>query len=929
METKIFNLYLIFNFMSTKSKKPSIPAEEKGKGIKALLGTVPAELHQDHIAEMVKYLVPHMYMPGSLILVLNPGGMNFINAIYKQLPELISVDVVEENEKINTSLALNEHDRVPGYACKGSSLSEEIVDAGEIYVGMYDAFIGILTNKDDLRNAYDCLAENGRAILLIPHDFVLLDEEIGELLMGMEATRHEIKTPSHMLYVIDNLNAKDDSRVYKIVANQPEIRKCRQCGCTEEMACYSEGHGNCWWVEANLCSHCANEWPSKPADLAFKERYEAENGGNKLKSFGAPENTVITEGAKSFVENMRKHMYGKVAEPGAQDDKGEVLRDAQDDKREVLREAQDDKREHNQIVYIPVGDIVPDPNQPRRFFEKNELLDLSLNIAAHGIYQPIQVRPVAGELHKYMIVFGERRYRATLLARENGTAIDTMPCMVKEMTDDEALDAQITENLQRHDPHPIEEAVAFERKMKNSTVGELAAWYGKSTKFIAQRLSLNGLINELKEVFFEGKMAMKDALLLAKVNEETQRLILDNMMRGKTNWRNDEFFRFNDVSGLVNKALCNLDSAKFKTEDPLLLPEAGACGNCQYNSKNTLALFTEEGARMCSNAACYKIKTQRAYEQVLNNLAVKEDILFVKGDIFRDDEKEKVKIAESLKVVLGNRDYEIVQQEKKPVWNDFLEKEKEEWPEGATEKDMAEEIEELKVRFENEVKEWEAEQAELNEDRQKGIVKRAFVVADYYSNDGKMVEVRLNEAGLNKIMPAQNGDKKDSNEIAGILEREKRAKELDGEKIYKKVRDYLKGDDNKAKVHIEHSGLMHVQELRSLCVALWDAIGDDQLAKDLFKKDYWEVGKNNWLAKTLISMNIDEIRIVMNRLEREFILSKLLPNDGSHYNDMLRYMGVELVRYYAPNTVKEIENEQDEVAKKREARVNERIEALR
>ncbi len=157
---------------------------------------------------------------------------------------------------------------------------------------------------------------------------------------------------------------------------------------------------------------------------------------------------------------------------------------------------------------ISLSDIIPDPNQPRKFFDPAAIAELTESIISHGVIQPILVRTVPGS-DKYMLVYGERRYRASLDA-----GISDIPVIIKTMTDSEALEVQIIENLQRKDVHPIEEALAFSQLNEKYSPDEIAQRMGKSIKFVQQRIRLTTLSSTAQQLFYEDSMTLKQALTL-------------------------------------------------------------------------------------------------------------------------------------------------------------------------------------------------------------------------------------------------------------------------------------------------------------------------------------------------------------------------------------------------------------------------------
>ena len=181
-----------------------------------------------------------------------------------------------------------------------------------------------------------------------------------------------------------------------------------------------------------------------------------------------------------------------------------------------------------QIELINPVLITESAMNPRRFFTKESVQELSESIRNQGLLQPITVRPtpehtivfpeeLSGKTI-YDIVCGARRYKASILA-----GLETIPCIVREMTDEEAFDAMITENLQRKDVEPMDEARAFNELHKRGTsFEELAARFGKSVSFIRLRIKLNDLVPDLAELLEKKELQISHAQELCKLSVEHQ-----------------------------------------------------------------------------------------------------------------------------------------------------------------------------------------------------------------------------------------------------------------------------------------------------------------------------------------------------------------------------------------------------------------------
>ena len=160
---------------------------------------------------------------------------------------------------------------------------------------------------------------------------------------------------------------------------------------------------------------------------------------------------------------------------------------------------------------VPVEKIYPNPNQPRKLFQEEKLIELAKSIKTKGIVQPLIVRKKKGTKESYEIVAGERRWRAAQRAR-----IHELPVIVKEFTDIEVLEIAIIENVQRADLNPIEEAVGYKNLMDNfdHTQDGLSKEIGKSRSHIANLLRLLNLPSSVQELLISGQLTAGHARAL-------------------------------------------------------------------------------------------------------------------------------------------------------------------------------------------------------------------------------------------------------------------------------------------------------------------------------------------------------------------------------------------------------------------------------
>lgn len=282
-----------------------------------------------------------------------------------------------------------------------------------------------------------------------------------------------------------------------------------------------------------------------------------------------------------------------------------------------------------EIRQLPLSLVTPSPMNPRKTFDEVELQELADNIEKQGLLQPITVRPIAdkkkfavvdgnADFHpEYEIICGERRFRAVSklydrwseknLTDANGEPVnnfDNISAIVREMSDDEAFDAMITENLQRKDVDPIEEAFAFGQLIqKGKTAEDIAARFGKSIRFVQDRVKLNNLIPELMLAVKDDKMSISAAMIIAKLDDEHQRRYHSSY----TN--NPNGFSKQTADSFTQSLFMSIDGTPwYQTDNQADEDYEGGCGckcsECQLNTANHGCLFWDmktEDAGKCTN----------------------------------------------------------------------------------------------------------------------------------------------------------------------------------------------------------------------------------------------------------------------------------------------------------------------------------------
>ena len=182
------------------------------------------------------------------------------------------------------------------------------------------------------------------------------------------------------------------------------------------------------------------------------------------------------------------------------------------------------------IETLPLREIEPDPGQPRKTFDDETLAELSASIAEHGLLQPIAVppKPSGG----YLIVAGERRWRASRMA-----GLTEVPVIVKDVTDEQAMELALVENLQREDLDPVEEAAGIRELMTRCdlTQEQAARKLGKSRSALANSLRLLSLPETVLELLKSGFITIGHAKVILglptpELQEEAAQMIADNQL---------------------------------------------------------------------------------------------------------------------------------------------------------------------------------------------------------------------------------------------------------------------------------------------------------------------------------------------------------------------------------------------------------------
>jgi ParB/RepB/Spo0J family partition protein len=260
---------------------------------------------------------------------------------------------------------------------------------------------------------------------------------------------------------------------------------------------------------------------------------------------------------------------------------------------------------------IALTDLMPSKTNDRRM-DAAAIERLAVSMKDRGLLQPLLVRPfplnpgVTSSAPMYEVVCGERRFRAA--TKLGWKKIDAV---IRELTNEEAQQAQLVENLQRENLHPLEEALAYKRLIDLLKIGpkELAARIGRGEQTVRQRMRLLLLSKDCREAFLKDAISATAAFHISRLpNHADQDRVLKEALRDGTH----EADAIGDLAQrLVQDFMLKLAAAPFAMDDEKLYPQAGSCIKCPKRTGSEPLLFPDvKGGDLCLDGACFEKKTR-------------------------------------------------------------------------------------------------------------------------------------------------------------------------------------------------------------------------------------------------------------------------------------------------------------------------------
>jgi len=250
-----------------------------------------------------------------------------------------------------------------------------------------------------------------------------------------------------------------------------------------------------------------------------------------------------------------------------------------------------------QEATISLAFIQPSNYNPRKNFDEQSLTELADSISRQGILHAIGVRPIAGT-DRYEIVYGERRYRASLIAGKE----DIKATVYTDLSDDEAEQKAIAENLHRQDITPMEEAETLKAAIDSGRYdyATLATQIGKSEAYIRTRIKLTTLIPEIARLIDTEEITVAVATEISRYGVDIQTDVYNSHLKDGVTCNNWRGMNASNVARLIEKNYTT-DLSRYRFDK-------SACASCPFNTINLL-LFCEDGCEgNCSNPSCLREK---------------------------------------------------------------------------------------------------------------------------------------------------------------------------------------------------------------------------------------------------------------------------------------------------------------------------------
>lgn len=534
------------------------------------------------------------------------------------------------------------------------------------------------------------------------------------------------------------------------------------------------------------------------------------------------------------------------------------------------------------IVSVALADIQPSNYNPRKNFDEKSLAELADSIRQQGVLQAIGVRPIAE--NRFEIVFGERRYRASQIA-----GLEEIPAVILDISDETAEEMAVTENLQRKDVTPIEEANAYQKLIESGRhdVQSLAVQFGKNESYIRTRLKFVSLIPEIAQLLEQDELTISVATEICRYGEDIQHDIYEKHLK--------EGVLYNSWRGMKASEVAKNIERSYTTDLKRYFFDKTVCLSCPHNTNNMM-LFCEEGScGNCANRKCLEEMNASYLAEKAVQLMEQRPFALLCRDFYGCNEK----VVEQL-VASG---FEVEKLSVRPA--DYPEE-----PEAPDMEDYEnnEEYAEAYKEYEKELSEYKEECEDVNRRSEAGEITLYVTIGH---NDISLCYVE------NAEVQAVAGEAKDTvvSPIEKLEKQDKRNKEIAQEKTVEDTKkQILEVDMTETKFGTDEDRMIYFFMLPFLRREHFEAMGIEA------KETYYYLNDED---KMNIIANLTAKQKAIIR--RDFLISNFKNASGSNATTSLL---LDFAKKHMPDQLADIQNGHNEVYEKRHLRIEEKIAVL-
>lgn len=534
------------------------------------------------------------------------------------------------------------------------------------------------------------------------------------------------------------------------------------------------------------------------------------------------------------------------------------------------------------IVSVALADIQPSNYNPRKNFDEKSLVELADSIRQQGVLQAIGVRPIAE--NRFEIVFGERRYRASQIA-----GLEEIPAVILDISDETAEEMAVTENLQRKDVTPIEEANAYQKLIESGRhdVQSLAVQFGKNESYIRTRLKFVSLIPEIAQLLEQDELTISVATEICRYGEDIQHDIYEKHLK--------EGVLYNSWRGMKASEVAKNIERSYTTDLKRYFFDKTVCLSCPHNTNNMM-LFCEEGScGNCANRKCLEEMNASYLAEKAVQLMEQRPFALLCRDFYGCNEK----VVEQL-VASG---FEVEKLSVRPA--DYPEE-----PEAPDMEDYEndEEYAEAYKEYEKELSEYKEECEDVNRRSEAGEITLYVTIGH---NDISLCYVE------NAEVQAVAGEAKDAvvSPIEKLEKQDKRNKEIAQEKTVEDTKkQILEVDMTETKFGADEDRMIYFFMLPFLRREHFEAMGIEA------KETYYHL-KDEDKMNIIANLTAKQKAII----RRDFLISNFKNASGSNATASLL---LDFAKKHMPDQLADIQNGHNEVYEKRHLRIEEKIAVL-